>query len=100
MGDDPHVFDPVTGNIKTETIGTFIQYPLKLAWAITIHKGQGATFDKVHIDLGRRTFAHGQTYVALSRCRSLEGLTLERPLRLSDIQVDGRITAFLNKTSG
>ncbi len=95
-----YVFDPVTGNIKTETIGTFIQYPLKLAWAITIHKGQGATFDKVHIDLGRRTFAHGQTYVALSRCRSLEGLTLERPLRLSDIQVDGRITAFLNKTSG
>ncbi len=94
-----YVFDPGTGIIITETIGTFTQYPLKLAWAITIHKGQGATFDKVHIDLGWRTFAHGQAYVALSRCRSLEGLTLERPLRPNDIRVDGRIVQFLKNTN-
>jgi len=89
-------FDNETGNIVADVVGTFTQYPLKLAWAITIHKSQGATFDKVHIDLGRGAFAHGQAYVALSRCRSLKGITLERPLRLSDIRVDGRIVHFFN----
>ena len=91
-------FDPETTNIVAEVVGTFTQYPLKLAWAITIHKSQGGTFSNVHIDLGRGTFAHGQAYVALSRCRSLKGMTLERPFRLSDIRVDGRIAGFLNTT--
>ncbi|MDD5006964.1 MAG: DEAD/DEAH box helicase [Syntrophorhabdaceae bacterium] len=91
-------FDYETGNIIADVVGTFTQYPLKLAWAITIHKSQGATFDRVHIDLGRGAFAHGQAYVALSRCRSLKGITLERLLRLSDIRVDGRIVHFFKKT--
>lgn len=78
-----------------KTIGTFKQLPLKLAWALTIHKAQGLSFDKVHIDFGRGAFAHGHTYVALSRCRSLAGLTLSRNLRRSDLIIDSRASAFL-----
>jgi len=62
------------GQLASEVIGTFTQYPLMLAWAVTIHKSQGKTFDNVIIDIGRGAFAHGQTYVALSRCTSLEAL--------------------------
>jgi len=80
--------------IETETVGTFTQFPLKLAWAITIHKSQGKTFDKVVIDLGRGAFEHGQTYVALSRCRTLEGIVLNQPLRPRDIMTDERIIDF------
>lgn len=80
--------------IDTETVGTFKQYPLKLAWAITIHKSQGKTFDKVIIDLGRGAFEFGQTYVALSRCRTLEGIVLARPIRPADILTDDRILDF------
>ncbi len=84
-------------DIETETVGTFTQYPLKLAWAITIHKSQGKTFDRVIIDLGKGAFEHGQTYVALSRCRSLEGIVLKQPLRKSDIRTDERIVEFYER---
>ncbi|MEN9327838.1 MAG: hypothetical protein RI947_646 [Candidatus Parcubacteria bacterium] len=90
------IYDLSTDTIKKDTAGTFTQYPLKLAWAITIHKSQGQTFDKVAICLGDRAFAHGQTYVALSRCRSLEGIVLERPIYPRDIMVDDKVSKFLN----
>jgi ATP-dependent DNA helicase PIF1 len=80
--------------IESESTGTFKQYPLRLAWAITIHKSQGKTFDKVIIDLGAGAFEHGQTYVALSRCRTLEGIVLKQKLRPQDIRVDERILEF------
>ncbi len=82
------------GDLSTETIGTFVQYPLRLAWAITIHKSQGKTFDNVAIDLAGGAFAHGQTYVALSRCRSLQGIILRAPIETQDILVDPRIIDF------
>lgn len=90
LGDDP-------SKIETETIGSFKQYPLRLAWAITIHKSQGKTFDKVIIDMTGGAFEHGQTYVALSRCRTLEGIVLKQRLRPQDIRVDERIVEFYER---
>ncbi len=82
--------------LKAEVVGWFTQYPLKLAWAITIHKSQGQTFDRVIVDLGKRpAFAYGQTYVALSRCRTLDGLVLRRKVWASDIKVDATVKAFM-----
>ena len=76
--------------------GTFKQFPLRLAWALTIHKSQGLTLDNVYIDFGRGAFAHGQAYVALSRCRTMDGLALARPLRHSDILFDPRAASYQN----
>lgn len=90
-------FNAARRQIESETVGTFSQYPLKLAWAVTIHKSQGKTFDKVIIDMGNGAFACGQTYVALSRCRSLEGIFLKRPIRKSDIRMDFNIVKFLTQ---
>jgi ATP-dependent DNA helicase PIF1 len=77
--------------------GTFKQYPIKLAWAMTVHKSQGKTFDKITVDVGSGAFAHGQTYVALSRCRTLEGITLIREFQQTDVIVDKRITDYHQK---
>lgn len=88
-------FNGRTGEIESDTIGSFTQYPMKLAWAITIHKSQGKTFDKVILDIGTGTFAHGQLYVALSRCVSLEGLVLKKPLAKQHIWMDWRVVKFI-----
>lgn len=80
--------------VEQKVMGTFTQYPIKLAWAITIHKSQGQTFDNVIIDFGDGAFAHGQAYVALSRCTSLGGVILKRPVIHSDIIFDERIHEF------
>lgn len=88
--------DKSTGEIKEELIGTFTQYPLKLAWAITVHKSQGLTFDKAIIDIGS-AFAPGQIYVALSRLRSLDGLVLTSQISGSGIRQDQNVS-FFSKT--
>ena len=88
--------DERTGAIIEDVTGSFQQYPLKLAWAITIHKSQGKTFERMQLDLGRGAFEHGQTYVALSRCRTLDGIRLVRPLRERDILVDERVGDWYN----
>jgi len=79
------------GGLKRERVGSYAQYPLRLAWAMTIHKAQGLTLERVYLDVSRRLFAHGQAYVALSRARSLAGLELSAPLRPSDIITDPRL---------
>lgn len=89
------------GRFTRQEIGSFTQIPLKLAWAITIHKSQGKTFDKVKIDLGRGSFAHGQTYVALSRCKTLENVILANPVKKSDVITDQVVVDYFkaNKES-
>ncbi|MDD4353248.1 MAG: DEAD/DEAH box helicase [Candidatus Nanoarchaeia archaeon] len=103
VGIDKHTYEKIRydyderhDKISSKTIATFKQFPLKLAYALTIHKSQGQTFDNITIDFGGGAFAHGQAYVALSRCTSLNGLKLSKPLRKSDIIIDKRINEFLN----
>jgi len=94
-----YAFNPEDNQLVRNIQGTFQQFPVKLAWAITIHKSQGQTLERVRVDLGRSAFAHGQVYVALSRCQSLEGLRLHRPIRPSDILFDERVLDFLSRAS-
>lgn len=90
-----YLLDEDTGKIVQEPTGTFTQFPLQLAWAVTIHKSQGLTFDKAIIDAAH-SFAPGQTYVALSRCRSLEGLVLGEPLPASAVITDAGVNEFID----
>src|SRR5690606_22638432 len=87
-------YDREKKKIVSNVIGTFQQFPLKPAWAITIHKSQGLTFDNVIIDLGSGAFVNGQVYTALSRCKTLHGITLKRKLRKEDVIADSRILNF------
>jgi len=83
--------------IETDVVGSFTQYPLRLAWAVTIHKSQGKTFDKVIIDMGKGAFESGQTYVALSRCRTLQGIVLKKKITPRDVMIDDRIVQFYER---
>jgi len=88
-------FDDASNSLVSRTMGSFTQVPLKLAWAITIHKAQGKTFEKIIIDIGWGTFAHGQMYVALSRCTSLDGIVLKKPIQKKHIIMDQRVVDFV-----
>ena len=85
------------GQVSREVVGSFTQLPFRLAWAVTVHKSQGKTFDRVVFDRGRSVFAAGQLYVALSRCTTLEGLTLTRPVRRRDVITDPDVKRFHRK---
>jgi hypothetical protein len=89
-----YTFNETEKKIEEQEIGTYTQYPLRLAWAITIHKSQGLTFKNVNIDFTGGVFAAGQTYVALSRCTSLEGISLQKPVRRSDVFVRPEVAHF------
>ncbi|MBP8696859.1 MAG: AAA family ATPase [Syntrophobacterales bacterium] len=86
------------GGLESESVGRFTQFPLRLAFAVTIHKSQGKTFERAIIDVGRGTFAPGQMYVALSRCTSLEGIVLRKPLRRQNILLDWAVVRYLTRS--
>jgi len=88
-------YDEKEKSVDSKTAGSFTQYPLTLAWAITIHKSQGKTFEKAIVDFDRGTFAHGQAYVALSRCVSLPGLVLKKPVEPRHIMIDWKVSKYL-----
>lgn len=90
-----YVIDAETKEIREEVDGTFRQYPLRLAWAITVHKSQGLTFDHAVLDI-TDSFTHGQVYVALSRCRTLEGMVLARPLLSGSVITDASVNAYID----
>ena len=92
-------FDRIENRIKPVVTGTYEQFPLMLSWAITIHKSQGKTIDKIKIDLGNGAFAEGQVYVALSRVRSITDISLVRKIKFSDIKCDNRVKNFCRNIS-
>jgi len=88
-------YDSELKSVISDSVGSFTQYPVKLAWAVTIHKSQGMTFNRVIIDLGFGTFSHGQLYVALSRCTTLGGIVLRKPVQKRHILMDWRVVKFV-----
>ncbi len=90
--------DSESGELTKAIIGSYTQYPIALAWAVTIHKGQGKTFNKVLVDIGWGTFSHGQMYVALSRCTTFKGLVLLKPFKTKDIILDEAVVNFMKST--
>jgi len=90
-------YDENGGGLNEKIIGTLKQYPLRLAWAITVHRSQGMSLDKVCLDFTRSPFSHGQTYVALSRCRTIGGLALTRKMTSRDVIIDPRIVDFYRR---
>lgn len=92
-----YYYDQGTRKIEEEVLSTFTQFPLRLAWAFTIHKSQGKTYNSVIVNMEGGAFAHGQTYVALSRCTTLDGLYLTQPILREDIQVDPLVTTFMEQ---
>lgn len=91
-------YDEAEDKLHRKVIGKFKQFPVKLAYAISIHKSQGQTYDKVNIDFGQYgAFAHGQAYVAISRCKSIDGIRLMRPMKPKDVIVSKRVDEFINK---
>lgn len=90
-------YDERAKRLDQEMIGTFSQIPLRHAWAVTIHKSQGKTFDKVVVDLGNGAFAAGQVYVALSRCRTLQGIVLAKPVQRHHLMLDERVVEFMQE---
>jgi ATP-dependent exoDNAse (exonuclease V) alpha subunit len=85
------------GELASESVGSFTQFPVRLAFAVTIHKSQGKTFERAIIDVGKGTFAHGQMYVALSRCTTLEGIVLMKPIRKNHVLMDWQVVKFLTR---
>ncbi len=92
-----YVFNKKENKVEAKVTGSFLQYPLKLAWAVTIHKSQGKTFDRVVVDFSGGTFASGQAYVALSRCKTLDGLVLKQAINKRFIFIDDKIEDFYKK---
>ena len=89
-------FDATENKILAEVDGKYIQMPLMLAWAVTIHKSQGKTIDNIFVDLGNRAFASGQTYVALSRCKTLDGIFLKKNIKALDVIINKSVVEFEN----
>ena len=92
--------DDVTDKIVPVVAGKYVQYPLMLAWAVTIHKSQGKTLESVRVDLGSGAFASGQVYVALSRCRSLSDIKLARPIKTTEVKCDPIVQRFTEMMLG
>ncbi len=92
-------FSEIEGKIVEKTLGSYMQFPLMLAWAVTIHKSQGKTLERVIIDLGSGAFAAGQLYVALSRCKTLTGIALKQPVTRRDILCDDKVVEFMQQFS-